>query len=102
MATQQEHAAELRKVSDQLTKVSGETSATLQKVADLEADAVRGRNVTSWPSLKTDLVNAGARWVDQDVATDNGLVTSRKPDDIPAFNTAVIELFSRARSRQSA
>jgi len=60
----------------------------------IEADAVRGRSVTSWPSLKTDLVNAGARWVDQEVATDNGLVTSRKPDDIPAFNRKMIEEFA--------
>jgi len=58
-----------------------------------EADVVRGRRVTSWPSLKTDLRNAGADWVDQEVITDNGLVTSRKPDDIPAFNRKMIELF---------
>jgi protease I len=60
----------------------------------IEADVVRGRTVTSWPSLKTDLINAGARWVDQEVATDNGLVTSRKPDDIPAFNRKMIEEFA--------
>ena len=52
----------------------------------IEAGAVRGRTMTSWPSLQTDLRNAGAVWVDQEVVTDNGLVTSRKPDDIPAFN----------------
>lgn len=60
----------------------------------IEADVVRGRTVTSWPSLKTDLINAGARWVDQEVATDNGLVTSRKPADIPAFNRKMIEEFA--------
>ena len=59
----------------------------------VEADIVRGRTVTSWPSLKTDLRNAGANWVDQEVVTDNGLVTSRKPDDIPAFNKKMIEEF---------
>jgi protease I len=47
--------------------------------------------MTSWPSLQTDLRNAGAHWVDQEVVTDNGLVTSRKPDDIPAFNRKIIE-----------
>jgi len=60
----------------------------------VEADAVRGRSVTSWPSLKTDLRNAGAKWVDQEVVTDQGLVTSRKPDDIPAFNKRMIEEFA--------
>ena len=52
----------------------------------VEADVVRGRHVTSWPSLQTDLRNAGANWTDSQVVTDHGLVTSRKPDDIPAFN----------------
>jgi protease I len=59
----------------------------------IEADLVRGRKVTSWPSLKTDLRNAGANWVDLEVVVDNGLVTSRKPDDIPAFNRKMIEEF---------
>jgi protease I len=59
-----------------------------------EADVVRGRTVTSYPSIQTDLKNAGANWVDQEVATDNGLVTSRKPDDIPAFNRKMIEEFA--------
>jgi len=59
----------------------------------IEAGAVRGRRVTSYPSLRTDLKNAGANWVDQDVVVDNGLVTSRKPDDIPAFNRKMIEEF---------
>jgi protease I len=60
----------------------------------IEAGAVRGRKVTSWPSLRTDLTNAGANWVDQEVVTDKGLVTSRKPDDIPAFNRKMIEEFA--------
>lgn len=57
----------------------------------IEAGAVKGRHMTSWPSLKTDLQNAGAMWTDEEVVTDNGLVTSRKPDDIPAFNRKMIE-----------
>ncbi len=61
----------------------------------IEADAVRGRKVTSWPSLKTDLKNAGANWVDQQVVVDGNLVTSRKPDDLPAFNEAFIKLLSK-------
>lgn len=68
----------------------------------IEADVVRGRTMTSWPSLQTDLRNAGATWVDQEVTEDNGLVTSRKPDDIPAFNQRVIELFSKAAHRAAA
>jgi protease I len=59
-----------------------------------EADVVRGRTITSWPSLQTDLRNAGADWVDREVVTDEGLVTSRKPDDIPAFNRKMIEEFA--------
>jgi protease I len=59
-----------------------------------EAGVVRGHNVTSWPSLKTDLSNAGAHWKDTPVLVDRGLVTSRKPDDIPAFNQKMIEEFS--------
>ena len=51
--------------------------------------------MTSWPSLKTDLINAGAKWVDEEVVTDNGVVTSRKPDDIPAFNRKMIGEFCR-------
>lgn len=57
----------------------------------IEADVVEGRKLTSYPSLQTDLKNAGAEWVDEEVVTDNGLVTSRKPDDIPAFNKKMIE-----------
>ena len=60
----------------------------------VEADVVRGRNVTSWPSLQTDLRNAGANWTDSQAVTDHGLVTSRKPDDIPAFNRKMIEEFA--------
>jgi protease I len=62
----------------------------------VEADEARGRTITSWPSLKTDLRNAGAHWVDQESVVDGNLVSARKPDDIPAFNKAMIELFSRA------
>lgn len=71
----------------------------------IEADVVRGRTMTSWPSLKTDLKNAGAKWVDQEVVTDNGLVTSRKPDDLPAFCRKMIEEFREgvhARKRAEA
>jgi len=60
----------------------------------IEADALRDRRVTSWPSLKTDLRNAGAIWVDGEVIEDRGLITSRKPDDIPAFNQKMIEVFA--------
>jgi protease I len=66
----------------------------------LEADVVRGRTVTSWPSLQTDLKNAGAKWVDREVVEDDGLVTSRKPDDLPAFNKKMLELFSEAPQRE--
>jgi protease I len=64
----------------------------------IEAGAARGRRVTSWPSLRTDLVNAGATWLDEEAVIDQGLVTSRKPNDIRAFNRAMIDLFSQARS----
>ena len=60
----------------------------------IDAGVVQGRTVTSWPSLKADLINAGAKWVDQPVVVDNGLVTSRKPDDIPAFVEKMIEEFA--------
>ena len=62
----------------------------------IEADALRDRRLTSWPSLKTDLRNAGAIWVDSEVIDDRGLVTSRKPDDIPEFNRRMIEVFADA------
>src|SRR4051794_10333198 len=60
----------------------------------VEADVVRGRRMTSWPSLQTDLRNAGAEWVDEEVVVDGRLVTSRKPDDLPAFNEAMVETFA--------
>jgi protease I len=59
----------------------------------IEAGAARGRRIASWPSIKTDLRNAGAEWVDREVVVDGNLVTSRKPDDIPAFNREMIKLF---------
>jgi protease I len=65
----------------------------------VEADVVRGRTITSWPSLKTDIRNAGGNWVDQEVVTDQGLVTSRKPDDIPAFNKKIIEEFAEGKHK---
>ena len=63
----------------------------------VEADAVRGRTLTSWPSLRTDIRNAGGQWVDQEVVVDQGLVTSRKPDDIPAFNAKMLEEFREGK-----
>jgi len=63
----------------------------------IEAGAVKGRTVTSWPSLKTDLRNAGADWVDREVVVDHGLVTSRTPDDLPAFCVKMIEEFREGR-----
>jgi protease I len=70
----------------------------------IEAEAVRGRTVTSWPSLKTDLRNAGATWVDEQVVTDNGIVTSRHPGDLPAFNAKLVEEIAEGvhRSRKAA
>ena len=67
----------------------------------IETGKVRGRRVASWPSLQTDIENAGAQWVDQEAVVDGNLVTSRKPDDIPAFNRAMIDLFSRAPRREA-
>jgi protease I len=63
----------------------------------VEADVARGRTVTSYPSIRTDLKNAGAEWVDREVVVDQGLVTSRRPDDIPAFNAKIIEEFAEGR-----
>ena len=57
----------------------------------VEADAVQGRTVTSWPSVKTDLINAGASWVDEEVVVDGNLITSRNPDDLDAFCSAILE-----------
>lgn len=63
----------------------------------IETNWIKGKTITSWPSLKSDLINAGAHWVDREVVVDNGLVTSRKPADIPAFNKKVIQVFAEAR-----
>jgi protease I len=64
----------------------------------VEADVVRGRTLTSWPSLKTDIRNAGGTWVDEELHVDDGLATSRRPDDLPAFCSAIVEQFSRVPS----
>lgn len=71
----------------------------------IDAGVVEGRRLTSWPTLRTDLLNAGADWVDEEVVVDDGLVTSRKPDDIPAFNARMVEHFAegpRAERRRAA
>src|SRR4051794_21935600 len=65
----------------------------------VEADAVKGRTLTSFPSIKTDIENAGGTWVDEEVHVDQGLVTSRKPDDIPAFNAKMIEEFAEGEHK---
>src|SRR5947209_10381874 len=63
----------------------------------IDAGVVRGRTLTSWPAIKTDVKNAGGKWINEEVVVDNGLVTSRKPDDIPAFNRKMIEEFCEGR-----
>jgi len=63
----------------------------------VESGVVRGRKLTSWPTLQTDIRNAGGNWVDEEVVVDEGIVTSRKPDDIPAFNKKMIEEFCEGR-----
>jgi deglycase len=63
----------------------------------IDAGVVQGRRLTSWPAIKSDVRNAGGNWVDEEVVVDNGLVTSRKPDDIPAFNKKMIEEFCEGR-----
>jgi protease I len=69
----------------------------------VEADVVRGRTLTSWPSVRTDIVNAGGEWVDEEVHVDAGLVTSRKPDDLPAFCDKLVEEICEGRhARRSA
>ena len=66
----------------------------------VEASVVRGKTMTSWPSVHTDLINAGARWVDEQVVTDANFITSRKPDDIPAFSKAIIQAVSGSSRQQ--
>jgi protease I len=66
----------------------------------IETNWIKGKTITSWPSLKTDLINAGAHWVDRDVVADDGLVTSRKPADIPAFNKKMIQMFAEVRQNR--
>ncbi|HSK89729.1 MAG TPA: type 1 glutamine amidotransferase domain-containing protein [Euzebyales bacterium] len=68
----------------------------------IEAGVVDGRTVSSWPSLKTDLRNAGATWVDEEVVVDQGLVTSRNPDDLPAFNDKILEEFEEGEHAEQA
>ena len=68
----------------------------------LEAGVLKGKTVTSWPSLKTDLKNGGANWVDQEVVTDGQFVSSRKPDDIPAFSNAMIQCISQSVRQHAA
>jgi protease I len=69
----------------------------------VEAGVVRGRTLTSWPTLQTDIRNAGGKWVDKEVVVDGGLITSRKPDDIPAFNEKMLEQFAeRVDTKQRA
>jgi protease I len=68
----------------------------------IDAGVVSGRTLTSWPTVGTDLRNAGANWVDQEVVVDSGLVTSRKPDDIPAFNEKMIEEFAEGKHAEQA
>src|SRR5207248_6702836 len=68
----------------------------------ISADLVRGRKMTSWPAIQVDMRNAGAKWVDEEVVVDNGLVSSRKPDDIPAFNRNMIEELAEGRHAAAA
>jgi protease I len=66
----------------------------------IEADAVEGRTLTSWPSIRTDLLNAGARWVDREVVEDGNLITSRKPDDLPAFSEAILRRLAESAAEE--
>ena len=68
----------------------------------VEADVVRGRTITSWPSLRTDIRNAGGRWVDEEVCVDGGLVSSRRPDDLPAFCAKLVEEMAEGRHARQA
>lgn len=88
-----------------LTRAFAERGAPIASICHgpwllIEADAVRDKKVTSFPSLKTDLRNAGATWVDEEVVTDQGIVTSRTPDDLPAFNAKLIEEVAEGRHRR--
>lgn len=93
------------RMNDDAVKFAGEFFSQNKPVAAIchgpwllvETGAVKGRTVTSWPSLQTDIRNAGGNWVDQEVCVDNGLVTSRNPDDIPAFNAKAIEEFAEGK-----
>ena len=67
-----------------------------------EADRVKGKRLASWPSLQTDIRNAGGEWVDEEVVVDQGLVTSRKPDDLPAFNDKIVEEFCEGKHAEQA
>ena len=68
----------------------------------IDAGVAKGRTLTSWPSVRTDLVNAGATWVDKEVVVDSGLVSSRKPDDLPAFCAKIVEEFAEGRHEEQA
>jgi protease I len=68
----------------------------------IEAGVLKGRKITSWPSLQTDLRNAGANWVDEEVVVDAGLVSSRNPDDLPSFNAKIVEEFAEGKHEESA
>jgi protease I len=68
----------------------------------VEAGALKGRTITSWPSLQTDITNAGGKWVDEEVVVDGGLISSRKPDDLPAFCAKIVEEFGEGETADQA